>query len=213
MSLVSDCVAASIALSDAAIIQQVFSFLPTGNWLFLGAVCREWKAAYADHADQRVYNFDLYCKPKLVTCDSKTTLYSAAVVSPATVRWAQGCGLAMRKNYKLQEIAGRYADLNTLAALSELDMPLGGTVCCAAALSGRLCVLQQLLSEQGPMHNGLSYCAGRSGCIDMLNWLRAQEWWCESDDDEAGAGAAVEGHLAALQHLYKEGCRWTSTVT
>jgi hypothetical protein len=46
-------------LGEAAILRHVFSFLP-GNWLFLGAVCREWQAVYASQAYQSVYSISLY---------------------------------------------------------------------------------------------------------------------------------------------------------
>jgi hypothetical protein len=203
---------ASNPLSDAAMIQQVFSFLPPGNWLFLGAVCREWRAVYAVQPDKQIYSFSIDYKSKLVTCCSESTLYSAAVASPARVRLAHSCGLAIRHNHKLQAIAGQYADLETLAALHELGMPLDGTVSHAAVLSGRLHILQHLFSEQGPMYNGVGYYAGRSGSIDMLNWLRSQTWWYELNDHNACAGAAEAGHIVALQHLDNEDCGWDNEI-
>jgi hypothetical protein len=204
--------ATSSMLSDAAMMQQVFSFLPPGNWLIqLVLLCREWQAVYAHQAEQQVYSFSIDYAPKLVACCSRTTLYSAAVASPAMARLAHSCGLAICKNDKLEAIAGRYADLDTLAALRELGMPLDATVSHAAALSGRLHILQHLSSKQGPMYtisNGVDHYAGRSGSIDMLNWLRSQAWWYDVDDENACAGAAEAGHLTLLQHLINEGCKW-----
>eukprot|EP00953_Heterococcus_sp_UTEX-ZZ885_P003691 2507-Heterococcus_DN1.PRE.4 len=200
--------ATSNMLSDAAMMQQVFSFLPPGNWLILGAVCREWQAVYADQAEQQVYSFSIYSDFKLVACCSRTTLYSAAVASPAMAGLAHSCGLAICKNNKLQAIAGRYADLDTLATLRELGMPLDDAVSHAAALSGRLHILPHLFSEQGPMYNDVDYYAGRSGSIDMLKWLRSQTWWHELNDENICTGAAEAGHLTVLQHLINEGCRW-----
>jgi hypothetical protein len=60
-------------LRDVGILQHVFTFLP-GCWLFLGAVCREWKLVYADMAEQEVCSFGLYSTRSPVSFSSKTTL-------------------------------------------------------------------------------------------------------------------------------------------
>jgi hypothetical protein len=79
------------------------------------------------------------------------------------LRWL-GCGLALRKNDKLQAIAGRYADLDTLAALHELGMPLDCIMIRAVAVSGRLNILQHLITEWNcEICTSLSYYAARSG--------------------------------------------------
>jgi hypothetical protein len=100
-----------------------------------------------------------------------------------------------------------YASIETLAALRELGMPLSYRVVLAVALSGRLSILQQLLSEQQcPKPSTLSHNAARSGSISMLKWLRSQSW-CTFDESTC-AGAAKGGQLAALKHLRSEGCDW-----
>jgi hypothetical protein len=69
--------AATNPLSDAGVLRHVFTFLP-GYWLFLGAVCNEWRAIYAGLADQQVHDFNLFFNNRYATCSSRTTLYSAA---------------------------------------------------------------------------------------------------------------------------------------
>jgi hypothetical protein len=193
-------------LRDASILKQVFSFLP-GHWLFLGAVCREWAAAYASIAEQQVRSVSLYGNPKLVTCGAKTTLYSAAVASPATAELAFAYGLAISGN-ELQVIAGLHADVETLTVLQELGIPLNDRVGKAVALSGRMNVLQHLLTTMQWLRtsSALSHYAARSGSISMLKWLRTESW-CEFNYYTC-AGAAQGGQLAALQHLRSEGCDW-----
>ena len=107
----------------------------------------------------------------------------------------------------MEVLAGLHADIQTLATLFQLGMPLSDIVVKAAALSGRLSILQHLLREQQcPAPLKVSYHAARSGSIDMLDWLKAQSW-CEFNDF-ACAGAARGGHLAVLQHLRSQGCDW-----
>jgi hypothetical protein len=152
-------------LRDAAILQQVFTFLP-GNWLFLGAVCSEWQALCAAMGEQNIYCIN---SKRLVNCATTTTLYSAAFATPATARLAQSCGLAISDNKALQLTAGLVADIETLAVLRELGMPLSDTVVEAAALSGRLNILQHLLADQQcPRPFRLSHSAALSGSINML---------------------------------------------
>jgi hypothetical protein len=197
-------------LRDACLLQEVFTFLPAGNWLFLGAVCSDWKAVYAGRADQEVQclTYDSNFRRFFKTCGPTTTFYSAAVASPATAGLAACCGLAIsEQNYNLHVAAGLTADIQTLAALFELGMPLNRTVVCAVALSARLEVLQHIGTlQQCPRPFALSQYAARSGSIVMLNWLR-DESWCTFDQCTC-AGAAEGGHLSLLQHLRSEGCEW-----
>jgi hypothetical protein len=161
--------AAPCPLRDAGILQHVFAFLP-GSWLFLGTVCSEWKAVYAGVGGQEVCSFDEYGKKKLVNCGLKSTLYSAAVGSPATARLAceGGLQISTTKN-SLQLIAGLHADIETLTVLRELGMPLSDTVVNAAALSGRVNVLQYLVKKQQcPVPEFLSQYAARSGNFSMV---------------------------------------------
>jgi hypothetical protein len=205
--------AASDPLRDAGILQHVLAFLP-GNWLILGAVCREWNAAYAGMADQQLCGFNVHSvldtrivKRKTVICGRKTTLFSAAVASPAVARRAHSCGLMMCDQFQL--MAGLHADIETLTVLRQLRMPLSDIVIIAVALSGRLNTLQQLLrAPQCPRvkPSVLSHYAARSGSISMLNWLKVEGLCCF--DQDTCLGAAEGGQLAALQHLRSEGCAW-----
>eukprot|EP00953_Heterococcus_sp_UTEX-ZZ885_P020599 11517-Heterococcus_DN1.PRE.1 len=126
-------------LRDACIVKQVFAFLP-GHWLFLGTVCKEWEALYADMAEQQLYSCNLLLHKKTVTCGIRTTLYSAAVASPATVRLAFYCGLdiftqAYDDNESLQVVAGLHADAETLDVLHDRGMEFSDMLLKAVALS------------------------------------------------------------------------------
>eukprot|EP00953_Heterococcus_sp_UTEX-ZZ885_P038818 19914-Heterococcus_DN1.PRE.1 len=159
---------------------QVFTFLP-GNWLFVGCVCREWEAVYAGLKDQRVLHLSIYDGRGWRTYGAKSTRYGAAVASPATAKLAFEGSLDLLKD-RLQCIAGLCADIQTLAALLELGMPLRSIVVKAVALSGRLSVLQHLLllhpglTSLSSVKEEISCYAASSGSIDMLNWLRTQSW-------------------------------------
>eukprot|EP00953_Heterococcus_sp_UTEX-ZZ885_P033713 17518-Heterococcus_DN1.PRE.1 len=143
----------------------------------------------------------------VLTFGPKTTLYSVAVSSPATARLACESGLQINADDSLQLIAGLHADLPTLTVLRELGMLLSETLVNAVARSGRLGILQHLLTEQTcPRPIMLSFNAALSGNISMLNWLKAQGW-CEMQYGTC-AGAAKGGHLELLQHLRSEGFEW-----
>jgi hypothetical protein len=118
-------------LNDAVIVKQMFSFLP-GDWLFLGAVCKEWQALYASMEDQQVWTLS-EGNNRCVTCGPKTTLCSTTVASPETARLASMSGMRFCPYWPLQHIAGLYADIQTLGALCGLGMQFGNDVVEAAA--------------------------------------------------------------------------------
>jgi hypothetical protein len=149
---------------------------------------------------------------RCVTCGSNITLCSAAVATPATARLAHSSRLAIRENKQLHLIAGLHADIETLTALRELGMLLSKTLVEAVAFSGRLHILQHLLSEPHCPHpDTLSYYAARCGSISMLIWLRPNRW-CRYDAYTC-EGAAEGGQLAALKHLRSAGCDWYAHST
>jgi hypothetical protein len=197
-------------LGDVGILKYIFAFLP-GLYLFVGAVCREWNVVYAGTEEQDVFCLSVNgSRDFWQSYGPKSTLFSAAVASPATIRLIYDCELHLyAEDVQLQLVAGLHADLQSLAALRELGMPLSKTVVKAVALSGRLNILQHLLSDhQCVRPNTLSHIAARSGSISMLKWLRA-EGWCVFDHVTC-VGAAHDGQLAALQHLRSEGCDWNA---
>jgi hypothetical protein len=82
--------------------------------LAVGA-CTEWRAVYAGIADQQLRTFRFYDSTKLVTCGTKTTLFSAVVASPATARLACESNSQICTDVRMQVIAGGHADTQTLA--------------------------------------------------------------------------------------------------
>jgi hypothetical protein len=205
-------VAVSNPLGDPGILQQVFSCLP-GCWLFIGAVCKEWGIVYATMGQHRVQCVSVNrASCHWQTYRAKTTLCSAAMAAPKTIRMAFECGLSLQADDEdLQLIAGLHASVETLKAVQEMGMQLSDIVVKAAARSGRLDILQHLLLEGlcAPPA-GLSLWAAHSGSISMLKWLKAQSW-CNFNFQTC-AGAALGGQLAALQHLRIEGCDWSEGV-
>jgi hypothetical protein len=116
MSTTQEAVALTNPLRDADILLHVFGFL-SGNWFFLGAVCSEWRAVYAGMADQKARFFVLYFGNDLVTWGPKTTLFSAAVATPATMAYVWGLERHWHAaDEGFQVIVGARADMQTLAA-------------------------------------------------------------------------------------------------
>eukprot|EP00953_Heterococcus_sp_UTEX-ZZ885_P016773 9409-Heterococcus_DN1.PRE.5 len=197
--------AASNPLRDAGILKQIFSLLP-GTYLFLGAVCREWRAVYAGIKLGHVRSWTLDDDDMSVACNSVSTLCSAAVASPATAKLANDCGLRVCE-YSVHVTAGLRASFQTLLALHELGMPPSHMLLNAVALSGRIDGVKYLVKEkQCPLGGLLNHYAARSGSISMLKWLRAESK-CVFNDHTC-SGAAQGGHLAVLKHLRREGCDW-----
>eukprot|EP00953_Heterococcus_sp_UTEX-ZZ885_P002832 2051-Heterococcus_DN1.PRE.2 len=200
--------AACTPLRDAGVLQRIFAFLP-GNYLFIGAVCREWQAVYTSMRDQKVRCVDIegYERP-WKTCSSTTTVYSAVIASPAAVRLACRSGLDLKdESGNLQLCTGLQADLCTVAELCKQGMTLTAVLVNATALSGRLHILQYLFLQQHcSIPSDLSEYAVRSSSISMLTWLKTQTS-CTFDMMTCAA-AAFGNQFAVLQHLRNEGCEW-----
>jgi hypothetical protein len=131
------------------------------------------------------------------------------VASPERVRLARSCGLELHNKENLHIVAGLHADIETLAALRALGMPHSENVVNAAALSGRLGILQYLLKDQWcTKPRKLSHFSARSGSISMLRVLR-EEHAC-AFNEQTCAGAAAGGHLDALKYLRSSGCPWAN---
>jgi hypothetical protein len=204
-------------LNDAGILKQVFTFLP-GNWLFLGAVCREWQAIYASLGDQIVCRVSQseFDSGMLVPCSSKTTLYSAVIASPSTARLAFDCGLAM--NDWLEGTAGLRADAQTLPVLLELGMRLSEFFVKSVALSGRLNILQQLFTEQQcPQPNpnpNPNPAAAINGDINVFESIVEQGEVLNAEllTDALNCAGAFSRLLAA-QWLRQHGALWPTELT
>jgi hypothetical protein len=140
----------STILSDASILERVFSFLP-GHWLYLGAVCRAWMQSYKDLPLREIVTVDC-CE------DWSTTLMESAFQSPSRLRLAVACDLQLSgpdeddtwlpPSAVLQYIAGLHADEAVLSLAKELGMPLSGKTVKGAAASGRVSVLEYLIQQQ-----------------------------------------------------------------
>jgi hypothetical protein len=203
----------SAVLSDASILERVFSFLP-GNWLFLGGVCRAWMQSYKHQPTCEISTKGCYENAKRVACDWSTTLMQAVFQSPSRLRLAAACGLQLDLQDKdddeeddigpsaadeLQFIAGLHAHQATLSVAEELGMPLSVHVVRGAAASGRVRVLACLIEErQCEVPDGVETSAARSGSIDMLKYV--EKHGCVFTR-YALCSAASCGHLPALQYI------------
>jgi hypothetical protein len=98
--------------------------------------------------DQQVCDLDTNGTKKKLACGPKNTLYSAAVTSPATARLACELGFQISADDSVKVKAGLHADIQTLTVLRELGVLLSDIMVNAVALSGRVDILQHLLSER-----------------------------------------------------------------
>jgi hypothetical protein len=190
---------ASAILSDAAILERVFSFLP-GNWLYLGRVCCAWMRTCKRMPVCEVHLMDPYLYPEGVTCDWRTTLMCAVFQSPSRLRLAVDCGLALNHNRDyLQYMAGWYADVPTLSLAEELGLTLSDSTVEGAAQSGHVSAMTFLVEERHCVASDDAVgCAAKSGHVDMLVYLRGRGYQSTADTCYDATSA---GQLPALQYM------------
>eukprot|EP00953_Heterococcus_sp_UTEX-ZZ885_P003743 2536-Heterococcus_DN1.PRE.4 len=199
---------ASTILSDAAILQRVFSFLP-GHWLYLGGVCHEWMHCYKQMPVCEVSTVDCFHGNKSVACTWRTTLASAVFQSPSRVRLAVASGLQWEDAHqrglhgessdKQRYIAGLHADVPSLLVAEELGLTVGAKTVIGAADSGHECVVNYLIQEQNCAipHDAVDYAA-QNGNVNMLKCLRQNG--CVFTRATCTLAASA-GRLPALQYI------------
>jgi hypothetical protein len=198
--------AGSDALQEACVRERVLSFVGRGHFLFV-TVSKGWLDAYRTVPATKQCALDE--APECLPC---MTIRSAVFASVSRLRLAHTCGFRLDEyNWNLRRQAGRYGNLDVLAALHELGMPLSAKddIIRGAAMSGCLAKLQALCaqhkSQQLPAD--ISNHAARSGSVAMLQWLKEKRCAFTSATFEH---AAYYGHLDCVKYLRASGCSWSS---
>eukprot|EP00953_Heterococcus_sp_UTEX-ZZ885_P024927 13588-Heterococcus_DN1.PRE.3 len=210
--------ATQAVLNDAAVFRHIIKFVDSGEYLFLAGVCSGWQAAYKAAKARYIvipYLFmDLQeqCLVLETFCSNVSTKYSAVMASTSRMKLAQQHGLSFfSENWKLQYLAGRFANIQSLELAHSYGMPYSHHVMAGAAESGDVDKLKWLHIEQ---HCGsvaqITYCAAKSGSIEMMEWLHVQE--CVFSY-KTSTQAAKAGHLHILRFLHSIGCDIDSSAS
>jgi hypothetical protein len=186
------------ALSNAGILQIIFTYEGAGRWLFIPPVCKLWKQCYEqlDPAPLR----ESYPQATI-----RLTAYGAVFQSPSRLQSACEHGVQARFATDLvQRKAGAWSDVPTLLAAQELGFSVTDAFVLEAAANGELSVLNFLHSEQGvQLPADISHVATANDRLDVLRWL--QEVGIAFNAGTAFS-AAAEGHTAILVWLLEQQC-------
>jgi hypothetical protein len=142
----------------------------------------------------------------------QTTLVSAIFNSASRVKLADAAGLRMADvEPRAQYIAGKTADVDTLAMALALGMRCTDQLLRGAAISGSLCKLQWCHAEHRcQFPDDISKWAAMCGSIDALRFLK--QCGCKFDADTC-YWAAGSGQLQTVQYLhFEEGFKLTYCV-
>lgn len=157
---------------------------------------------------------------------------SAALVTVARLRWAEGCGCRLTET--MAELCASKGNAAVLDELRSRGVELGSRTCAAAARGGQLELLMRLRQElgipwdaetcrqaasEGHVHvlawavdNGAAWddlavaAACRSGQLHAVRWAIAR--FGVPLEVRCCAAAARGGHLELLQQLREEGAPW-----
>jgi hypothetical protein len=132
------------ALTNAGILQIIFSYEGPGSWLFIPPVSKLWKHCYEQLDVAPLQR----CYPEAhVTI--RLTAYGAAFRSLSRFHMACEHGLqAYFATQDAQERAGAWCDVSTLLAAQKLGLKVTDSYIEYAAASGRLDVLKHLHTDQ-----------------------------------------------------------------
>jgi hypothetical protein len=153
-------------LTQTSTLQHVLSYVGPGHWWFVATVCGLWKDLYQQLADAQVVSYDDLVEKISITCTPHMTLYSAVFASASRVRLAEASLDCTTRLY--QSGAGRYADIETLAAAHELGMPYTLETMRGCALCNTLAVMQFLRAERCEWDKFVCSSAATRGYFKML---------------------------------------------
>jgi hypothetical protein len=198
-------------LCDLAVLDVVLSFLGCGQGLFITAVSSRWCTSYKRLAALKEPNPSRQ-HVHLSIC----TTYNAVFASPSRVRVAHDCGLLYTTDdevyHKLQRGAGKVADVATLQAAHELDLPYSEAVMQGAVESCSLEKLRWLhLEQRCALAADSTAMAAGAGGIQALRWLLQRG--CVLNESTSFRAASRANNLQVLQFLSNAGCPWQVCVT
>jgi hypothetical protein len=157
------------ALSNAGILQIIFSYEGPGSWLFIPPVSKLWKQWYEQLDVAHLQR----CYPEAhVTI--RSTAYGSAFRSLSRFQMACKHGLqAYFATQVAQERAGTWCDVSTLLAAQKLGLEVTDSYIRFVAVSGRLDVLKLLHTDQEvKLPTDVSSYAAAHNRMNVLNGCR-----------------------------------------
>jgi hypothetical protein len=208
-------------LLDVGILQRVCDFVGPGQHIFVAAVSTAFRAACGQVRSHTIRGL-CHLTHWEAEYSAKMTLSRNAFASLSCFKWALDCGLRRfvqgrytvgpfgevedNEFWRLQRIAGRFGDVDTLKVALQVGMPLSPDLICGTAQSGSLAKLLWLHQEQNcELFDDVVEYAARGGNVDMLKWLKDKGLHFTADTCKY---AALNGFVPALQYLRDQGCPW-----
>jgi hypothetical protein len=196
---------------DSFLLQRIFSYIGPGRWLLLSTVSKLYKESYEKVAE--VVYLDAHLEWKAELCTAKSTLLTAAFTSAFTLKLAVAYGLPIRaiSNRRLQHIAGKRSSLSTLQVAHKLKLPLTHHVTIGVARSGCVEKLEWLYAEQRKyLPVDIRTAAISEGYIEVLKWYKQKGGKLSKS---CVIGAAHAGRTDVLEFLHAEGFAWHRAIT
>jgi hypothetical protein len=125
----------------AGVLRDVLELVGPGHALYVSTVCKAWHNRYQQVTAVTLAVVTRDGRSLSIDSTPATTFLSAAFSSPATVRWARRCGLRL-KGEACAYIAGRYADISTLAEAHALGLSWSATLLNSVAAAQKLEALE-----------------------------------------------------------------------
>jgi hypothetical protein len=168
------------ALSERAILQQIFSYVGMKEWLYVAGVCSDWRALYLQLLASQPRAKLPHHKRRF--CDEVTqtqTTHAAALASVTRLELALQCGISYCD--LLAEQAGAMCTRERLQQLIENGLGLRAALCTGAARAGRVRTLMWLKQQRCPFDLCKVLTAAlQHAHLQVLDWVRDDEQlWSE----------------------------------
>jgi hypothetical protein len=191
------------------LVKRVMEFVGPDEYLFAASINRICRQVQIELSRKRAERSD--SKPAKLR-----TSFTAALASPARLRWAFSSGLKQKDKYKkplqlVQSAVKVSSDpaavlgLLRVQSLEKVDPKAGSELFVEAAERGDLKLLKWLHKHECPWDANTCDWAAIKGRLDILQWVR--EHGCPWREDTCWC-AARGGHLQLLKWLRAHGCAW-----
>eukprot|EP00953_Heterococcus_sp_UTEX-ZZ885_P015809 8906-Heterococcus_DN1.PRE.11 len=200
-----------LPLEHAGILGEVLAFVGPGQFAFVGAVCKSFRAGALSVAAQQRMDYNEAGEDVDVDILPHVFTHEAIFAAPSRVVWAVESGFNLKTDsWRVQHWAGWHANVETLLVLHDIcSMQWSESIGRAAAESWSVNKLRWLLDEeQCPQAEDICDYAAVAPSTKALAWLKERGCLVTAKTCARAAVMLTKNAIIALKYLRKAGCEW-----
>jgi hypothetical protein len=198
-----------LPLEHPGILGEVLGFVGPGQFAFIGAVCKSFRAGALNVAARQRLDYNEAGEERSLIVLPGMSIHAAIFAGPSRLLWAIESGfLLTTDSWRVQLWAGLHADVETLLVLHDTyGMHWTESISRGAAECGNIVKLGWLLDEQHcPQAADICDYAAIAPDTEALAWLK--ETGCAITASTCARAADSGMATTVLEYLRTAGCEW-----